>query len=368
MVRKKVIPDTDISLYVSEYRRLRKIDISDFKWVLDNLVKFVKKSEIKLLIEKSVEKFLPREEFTEIEQEMARISAISTTFESDVYDYFGRDSIVERAARRERERIEEEAGRCMGITTGIPAMDKTLAHGGWYPKELYLISAPPKLGKTMALLWFANIAAYAGFNVAYYSLEVSKEVLGDRLDASNALVESKLLKSKSFYVAKKIDAKIPKGKLMLFEYPTKSCTVKMIERQLRKIEVERGIVTNFLVVDYGDIMRPGRTYNDKLAEQATIFEDLRGLAGKFGIPVLTATQINRSGSGKSLTTGSDVSGTFEKIMVADCNITLSATTEERKTGLVRIHFAESRNNESTTFQIKTKYNFGRFFDEFVGAE
>jgi replicative DNA helicase len=228
--------------------------------------------------------------------------------------------------------------------------------------------APPKFGKTMALSWFANVAAWQGFNTAYFTFEVSKEVLSNRLDAMNTDIETKLLTDKRMYAAKKLASKLPKGCLEIFEYPTKSCTVAEAERQIRKLEIERGIILDFAVFDYGDIMRPMRFYNDKLAEQATIFEDIRALGGKFGIPVLTATQVNRIGTGKAITTGVDVAGTYEKIMVADCVITLSATREEKKAGKMRIHFAESRNNESKTFLIETKYGYGRFFGAFVEEE
>jgi hypothetical protein len=115
-------------------------------------------------------------------------------------------------------------------------------------------------------------------------------------------------------------------------------------------------------------MKPERFYNDKLQEQATIFEDLRALAGKFGIPVLTATQVNRIGTSKAITTGVDVAGTYEKIMVADCVISLSATKDEKKAGKMRIHFAEARNNEQRTFLIETKYGYGRFFGTFIEEE
>jgi len=95
---------------------------------------------------------------------------------------------------------------------------------------------------------------------------------------------------------------------------------------------------------------------------------LRSLAGKFGIPVVTATQINRVGTGKAITTGVDVAGTYEKIMVADCVISLSQTKDEKRANKMRIHFAEARNNESRTFLIGTRYGYGKFFGEYLEEE
>jgi replicative DNA helicase len=368
LMSRKVIKKEDMTLYGDEFKRLKKIDISDWKWMLEKLIVFIKNKETRAFIETSVKKWLPRNDFESIEKQMAQIAAITTQQEVKPYDYWDRDSIIERAKRREIEKREREAGRSIGISTGIPMADKTLAHQGWYRKELYMIMAPPKVGKTMALLWFGNVAALQGFNVTEFTFETSKDVLADRLDALNTETETKLLSDKNFYVAKRLASRPARGRFTLFEYPTKTCTVTEVERQVRKLETDCGISTDFLIIDYGDIMKPARRYDNPLSEQAAIFEDLRGLAGKFGIPVLTATQVNRTGAGKALTTGTDVAGTFEKIMVADCVISLSQTREERRENKMRIHFAESRNNESKTMMIGTKYGYGRFFGQFIAEE
>jgi hypothetical protein len=55
-------------------------------------------------------------------------------------------------------------------------------------------------------------------------------------------------------------------------------------------------------------------------------------------------------------------------MVADCVISLSQTKEEKRANKMRIHFAESRNNETKTFMIGTKYGYGKFFGEFLAEE
>jgi KaiC/GvpD/RAD55 family RecA-like ATPase len=368
LVSSKVIKTEDMGLYGDEFKKLKKIDISDWKWVLEKLIVFIKNKETKAFIEAAVKKWMPKNDFKSIEKEMAKIASITTHQEVKPYEYWDRDSIIQRAKRREIEKREIDSGKSIGISTGIPMMDKTLNHGGWFRKELYIIMAPPKVGKTMALLWFGNTAALQGFNVTEFTFETAKDVLADRLDALNTETETKLLMSKNFYVAKRLASKPARGHYTIFEYPTKTCTVTEIERQVAKLETEHGIVTDFLVVDYGDLMKPARRYDNPLSEQAAIFEDLRGLAGRFGIPVLTATQVNRVGAGKALITGTDVAGTWEKIMVADCIISLSQTKEEKRENKMRIHFAEARNNESATMMIGTKYGYGRFFGEFIEEE
>ena len=103
-------------------------------------------------------------------------------------------------------------------------------------------------------------------------------------------------------------------------------------------------------------------------EEAHIGKGLRALGGKFCIPVLSATQVNRQGSDKALVKGRDVRGTWDKIADADEVITFSGSDEELAEGHLRIHFSESRNSMTKTFKIKTSYNFGRFYKEFVEEE
>jgi len=361
LVGKKTIHADDVSSYVETYRRLLAMEVTDWKFVLDKLIVFIKHKELRALIEAAVKTHLPKDDFASIEDGMRRIAGITNLAQVAPYSYFDEARIDERTVRRERESLVKTTG----ISTGIKRMDQVFPKGGWYRKELYTILAPPKRGKTMALMFFANAAAMQGFNVAIFTLEVSTEVYSDRLDAMNANIEIRQLPDHFREAATRLKGRRPDGNLFVFEYPTKRLDCNEIERQLRRLEIEHGTPADIVFVDYGDIMKPNRYMNDTLAEQASIYEDLRALAGVFDIPVVTASQVNRAGSDKAIIKGKDTSGTWEKIMVSDGIISLSATDAELKRGEMKIHFAECRNMESKTLKIKTAYNFGRFYSEFV---
>lgn len=364
LVAKGVIKEDEVSIYTSKYATLMTLDVTDWAYVLENLILFIKNREMRILIEDAVKKHLPKDDFESIEKGWQRIAQITTSKRAEGYDYYSDASLKARALRRGREITD----KTKGISTGIREMDNTLYKGGWYRKELYVILAPPKRGKTMSLLWFANAAMWQGFNVGYWTCETSTEILTDRLDAMNADIEMKWsMPEQIIEIYRRMSTKKPTGNLFMFEYPTKSLTVPMAEGDIRHLALTKGHELDMAIFDYGDIMVSARKYQNKLDEQASIFEDLRGLAGRFEIPTLTASQVNRGGSDKPLITGSDVAGTWEKIMVADGIITLSATQKELDENFLRIHFSESRNNPRKTFKIKTSYNFGKFYKEYVGA-
>jgi replicative DNA helicase len=49
-----------------------------------------------------------------------------------------------------------------------------------------------------------------------------------------------------------------------------------------------------VVVDYGDILRDTSNQREVRHALGNIYEDLRGLAGEFEVPIWTASQANRS--------------------------------------------------------------------------
>lgn len=366
LVADKVISPAEMKLYGDELKRLQAVDLKDIKYVTEQLIAFVKEREWRALIEDAVKKHLPKSNFAAIEKEASRIANISAAGEARVVDYFSDKAIDNRAERRESEMRSLGVPGAVGISTGIKKMDDVFPKGGFYRKELYVFMAPPKRGKTMSLLWFANSAAKQGKNVMFFSCETSEEVLSDRLDAMNSSMKIRDLPASFKAVQAELKAKRASGKLYILDYPTKTLTLEEIERQVKKREREDGVHIDMVVVDYGDIMKPPRLYNDNaLKEQAEVFEGLRRLAGVLSLPVVTATQVNRTGSKKSVIDGSDTAGTFEKIMVADYIITFSASDSERSKGELKIRFSDCRNAEERTLRIKTSFGMGRFYEEYI---
>lgn len=218
---------------------------------------------------------------------------------------------------------------------------------------------------TTALSFFANMATLDGYNVAYFTCETSIEVLCDRVDAMNSDITIRSIDAKYKEARDAVRALRPaNGSLRFFEYPTKCLKCSDIENQIRKLQ-NHGIKIDMIIADYAGIMRPEVIYGETLREEASIYEGLRGLATKFDCPVLTASQINRSGTDKSIITGTDKAGSYEAIMVADYNISLSASAEDLKRNQLTIHFAECRNVERRTLKINTSYETGRFFKKFI---
>ena len=96
------------------------------------------------------------------------------------------DVLMEDSVKLAQERRDKSKDGIMGISTGIKALDELTAD--WQNGDLNIIAARPAMEKTMITLFFAKVAARAGYNALFCSIEMQGEKLGDRL----ILLESKI--------------------------------------------------------------------------------------------------------------------------------------------------------------------------------
>jgi replicative DNA helicase len=358
LVEKKIIVEAEKKPYADLYVKLVQKDVRDYKWVLERLIKFIRQQECVKLIEKSVTEYLPKENFDEIFSGFKKISNITDS--SSVTHVGYKDTIDERTEKRE----EMKHIRIMGIPTGIPALDDATGGRGFMPGEEYLILGPAKSGKSQALAWFANTAAKFGNIVAYFTLEVSAEIITSRLDAMNAEIAINDLQYKAEEVAGKLKEFGMKGNVLIFDYPAKHCSVAEIERQLQRLEVEHGTHVDMVVIDYMDLIKHATVHDEEWKSQQGTARDLRALAKIRQIPVVTASQINRTGAKKEIAQSTDKAGSYGVVAEVDGVITIGATPKGKQNERV-LFLSDFRNAPQSCIRIKTAYGFGKFFDEFV---
>ena len=109
--------------------------------------------------------------------------------------------------------------------------------------------------------------------------------------------------------------------------------------------MQRGFEPSMVIVDYGDLLRPRSTsYKQELRHNlGDIYEEMRGLAQKYDIPVWTASQTNRSGLNAEVITMESISEAFNKCFVADLICSISRTVEDKTEDKGRMFVAKNRN-------------------------
>ena len=99
---------------------------------------------------------------------------------------------------------------------------------------------------------------------------------------------------------------------------------------------------------------------DKHEALEELYEDLRGMAGEYGVPVWTATQANRSALEDDIIEADKIASSYGKVMVSDFLMSLSRKVEDKLSGTGRGHVIKNRfGPDGLTFPAKINTNIGK---------
>lgn len=226
------------------------------------------------------------------------------------------------------------------IATPWPLINE-LAAGGFGKGELILFVAPPGIGKSTALMNIGAHGVQKGLNVVHYTMELSEEYTAQRYDAIITGIATQNLKYNLDEVEQELQKKVT-GNLTIKYYPTKSASVNTLKAHLDQM-ILLGTKPDIVIIDYADLLRGTSRTREKLHEDLEIiYEELRGLAGEYEIPVFSASQSNRSSADSDIVTGDQIASSFAKIMVADFIISLSRKVTDKIAGTGRFFVIKNR--------------------------
>lgn len=340
--------------------------VSARDYAIDQVGEFARFQAIQAAMFKAFDS-LDKHNMDKAQEIMIKAFQVGPHADSAPYDYWG------EVESRTEHRIDVKSGKIKpyGISTGIPMLDKVLFHRGWGIKELTVFMAGAKRGKSFSLWDFGKLISLQGKNVLGITLEVSKAVLSDRLDASVSDTEIDEISSHILAVKdaiEKMREKKKPGQYFLHEYPSGSFRPMDLENLIESYKA-KGIKFDAVIIDYLDIMAPNRWTPNDIENSRTVWVDTRGIAQREELAILSATQTNREGH-KSVTAKAEhAAEDFNKIRTADLVISINATEEEMAKGEARLFFAASRNQKGEfTMRIKRDLSRGHALSEVVGIE
>jgi replicative DNA helicase len=168
------------------------------------------------------------------------------------------------------ERIMKSGVGMRGIPTGFPRMDNKLA--GLNPSNLVIIAARPGIGKTTFAL---NIASYLCLEekktVGFFSLEMSKEELVDRMLVMEARIDSWKLKTGKLSDEEMTRLTQAYGRLAdanLFIDDTPALSITEMRTKARKLQIEKKL--DLIIMDYIQLADPGRKTDSRVQEVSYI--------------------------------------------------------------------------------------------------
>ncbi|MBI5464979.1 replicative DNA helicase, partial [Candidatus Gottesmanbacteria bacterium] len=203
-----------------------------------------------------------------------------------------KDALAESFDRLDE--LHKKAGGLRGVPTGFTDLDNRLA--GMQASNLLILAARPGQGKTALVL---NIAQQATVEqkipVGFFSLEMSKEELVDRLLVAQADVDAWRLKTGRLTdedFAKLSTAMGELAEAPLFIDDTPGANILEIRTKARRLQVQQGV--KLLIVDYLQLVDAGRKFDNRVQEVSLISASIKNLARELKIPVMAVSQLSRA--------------------------------------------------------------------------
>ena len=260
-----------------------------------------------------------------------------------------------------------QADSLTGITSGFRDLDEKL--GGFQKSDLVIVAARPGMGKTaFALNVGLNAAEKGNANVLFFSMEMSKEQLGQRLISMKANVDMEDI-SKGNVQGEKwreiIMASEAIGNCSINIDDTPNPTLYEIRNKCRRMKADQGL--DLIVVDYLQLMI-GKTEN-VVQEVSQLTRSFKLLAREIDCPVILLSQLSRLpdqrvNNHRPVLSDLRDSGSIEQ----DADIVLFLyrddyyNKESEKPGVCEVNVAKHRNGPPGTVDLTWVARYTKFSD------
>jgi replicative DNA helicase len=269
------------------------------------------------------------------------------------------------------ERLEEFVKRgthLRGVPTGFPDLDNKLA--GMQDSNLLILAARPGIGKTtLALNMALQVATKYKTAVGYFSLEMSKEELVDRLLVGQADIDAWRLKTGRLSdddYKKLTEAMGELSEAPIFIDDTPGASILEMRTKARKLKMEKNI--KFLIVDYLQLVDAGRRFDSRVNEVTFVSQNLKNLARELKIPVLAISQLSRAveqrGSRKPQLADLRESGAIEQDADVVMFLYLEQESEDildQNKKLIKLYIAKHRNGPTGEMDLMFRGDRVKFY-------
>ena len=321
-----------------------KNEKEDLSWLLERSEKFCQDKALYNAITDSIGIFDETKKSDHTKDAIPTIlsDALAVSFDTHI----GHDYLDNSMERFEFYRKKEEK-----IPFDLEYFNKITA-GGLPRKTLNIALAGTGVGKSLFMCHAAANCLSENRNVLYITLEMAEERIAERIDANLMNVTLDALKElpKNVY-SKKVDKLKKKitGKLIIKEYPTATASVNNFRALMNELKIKRGFIPDILFMDYLNLCTSTRYKNNISAGSyfvvKAIAEELRGLAVEWNIPIVSATQLNRTGFMSSDVGLEDTSESFGLPATADLMFALISTEELEEHNQIKVKQLKNRYND-----------------------
>ncbi len=196
------------------------------------------------------------------------------------------------------DRIEElhrNKGQLRGVRTGYRDLDNMTA--GLQRSDLIILAARPAMGKTTLVTNLAyNVATIAKQPVLFFSLEMSKEQLIDRMLADASGVDSWNIRTGNLSdedFSKISEAMGEMAEAPIFIDDTPGLSVLEMRTKARRAAHDQPL--GLIVVDYLQLLQANGNHNgNRVQEVSEISRGLKLIARELNVPLIALSQLSRT--------------------------------------------------------------------------
>ena len=272
------------------------------------------------------------------------------------------------------EKMYENKGKVSGIETGFVDLDAKIS--GLNPSDLIIVAARPAMGKSAFVLNITNfVAMHMKIPVMFFSLEMSKEQMVNRILSSEAEVDN--MKIRTADLSSEDWLKLGKSSGVLSEIPiyiddSPGLTATELRAKCRKAKLEKNI--GLVIVDYLQLMESKSKSGSRQQEISEISRSLKILAKELSIPVIALSQLSRATESRTdhrpMLSDLRESGAIEQ----DADIVMFLHREdyydqetERK-NIAEVIISKNRNGSTGTVELAWIGQYTKFANLYRGAE
>lgn len=232
-----------------------------------------------------------------LQQAEAELFAVSD--QSLKQDLVSLESILTESFDRIEE-LHRNKGSLRGVRTGYRDLDNMTA--GLQRSDLIILAARPAMGKTTLVTnLMYNVATIAKQPVLFFSLEMSKEQLVDRMLADASGVDSWNIRTGNLSdddFGKLSEAMGEMAEAPIYIDDTPGLSVLEMRTKARRAAHEQPL--GLIIIDYLQLMQgSGRHDGNRVQEVSEISRGLKLLARELDVPVIALSQLSRSVENRS---------------------------------------------------------------------
>jgi len=265
------------------------------------------------------------------------------------------------------EMIKYYQDKLVGILTSHPEFNKRLGTG-FLPKTLSVIAAATGVGKSLLMTDLISGMLKDGKNILIVSMEMQDKEMMKRIHANTLnlkINELQNLSPDNIRIAFDNFKKNEIGKLMVKEYPTGSFSPLMLDGLIDAYKIEKNIEFDIVFLDYLGIMK-----SDLITPSAglysylkSIVEETRSIAVQRNIPIVSASQLNRSGINNTEVGMDSISDSIGTVQTADFILFLLQTEQMKEEKVITCKCTKNRfTGRTDQWNMDVNYDFMRFTD------